>query len=181
MELYPAAGNRTSERAFGSNALTQPVAVEWTNPSGVDTTRAKGFLYFISIVEPTTGQELRYIGKSTTGASRLRAYRCNVERIFKGLPRRTTPKQERYRAVHLALAKACLHGWKYEFRPLENVALDGLNRREHEQIALLNCNLNVRRSWEVKDFHQLQVLEFLAEGRSAGSAHAAAPEGETSR
>jgi hypothetical protein len=39
----------------------------------------------------------------------------------------------------------------------------------------------LRRSWAVKAFYLFQVLEFLADARSAGSAPAAAPEAEPSR
>ena len=129
----------------------------WSNPRSVDTRQGVGFLYFARIVDPVSGREHRYIGKATTGESRLRAYRRNVERIFAGLPRRPTAGQEKYRAVHLALAKACEHGWDYEFFPLENADLSILNQLERQRIAELRCDLNTARSWTVAEYARLTL------------------------
>ena len=129
--------------------------VEWTNPHGVQT--SQGFLYFIRVTDLASGHEYRYIGKATSGESRLRAYRGNVERIFAGLPRRITPGQEKYRGVHLALAKAVQNGWNYEFYPLENADAGVLNQVEQARIRQLRCNLNSARAWSVADYSRLSL------------------------
>jgi hypothetical protein len=129
----------------------------WTNPHAIDTRQGAGFLYFARIVDATTGREHRYIGRSSTGESRLRAYCRNVEKIFQGLPRRPTPGQEKYRTVHLAMAKACEHGWEYEFYPLENCDCGALNQFERLRIAERRCDLNTGRSWAVADYGRLTI------------------------
>lgn len=131
----------------------------WTNPHGVDTRKGVGFLYFVRIVDPATGREHRYVGKSTIGESRLRAYIKNVDRIFADLPRRPTAGQQKFRAVHLALAKAIEHGWDYEFFPLENVDPESIGQLEGVRIAELGCNLNSARLWEVADYARLTVAD----------------------
>ena len=133
--------------------------LRWTNPRGVDTRQGVGFLYFARVLDPGTAREHRYVGKSTTGESRLRAYRRIVERIFAGLPRRTTAGQERYRAVHLALAKTCQFGWEYDFYPLENVEPSALNELERIRILELRCDLNTGRSWAVEDYDRLSIAD----------------------
>jgi hypothetical protein len=129
----------------------------WTNPRRVDMTKGIGFLYYARIVDPSTGREHRYIGKSTTGEGRLRAYCRNVQKIFAGLPRRPTLGQEKYRAVHLAMAKACEHGSEYDFFPLENADRVNLNQLERWRIVELQCNLNTGRSWTVADYARLSM------------------------
>ncbi len=136
------------------------MALEWSNPNEVDIEKGAGFLYFIRVYD-CDGIEYRYIGKTKRGRSRLREYRRNVERIFDGKPRRVTPGQERYRAVHLALAKAIENGWCYEFYPLENVAPEKLNTIEKERISELGCFLNVGQSWEVSRYHELNIRDLL--------------------
>jgi hypothetical protein len=131
----------------------------WTNPLSIDTRPGAGFLYFARIVDPTTGCEHRYNGKSTTGESRLRAYCRNVEKVFAGLPRRPTVGQEKYRAIHLAMAKACEHGWEYDFWPLEGTEPENLNQLERLRIAELLCDLNTARSWAVADYARLTIAD----------------------
>jgi hypothetical protein len=73
----------------------------------------------------------------------------------------TSPGQEKYRAIHLALAKACERRWSYEFYPLEEVELQRLNETEHQRISELRCNLNSARSWAVEQFGTLTISELL--------------------
>jgi hypothetical protein len=87
----------------------------WTDPHGLVDRKARVFLYFVRVTDDE-GQEYRYIGQTKGGKSRLKDYARNIDRIFAGLPRRITPGQEDYRAVHLALAKACQHDWMYFIR-----------------------------------------------------------------
>ena len=131
--------------------------VEWTNPFSVNLEKGVGMLYFIKIIEPISNMEYRYIGQTKHGKRRLREYRNNVRRIFKGQPRRTTPGQENYRPVHLALAKACEFGWEYEFYPLENVEMRHLNDLEQCRSVELQCGLNTKWSWAVEDYPRLTV------------------------
>jgi len=128
--------------------------ISWTNPKNV----SLGMLYFIRIIDDS-GKEYRYIGKSKRGISRLREYKNNIRRIFEGKPRRTTKGQEKYRPVHLALAKACEYGWEYEFYPLENVDIEELNSREKELISKLKCNLNINWSWSVENYQNLSMSD----------------------
>lgn len=134
----------------------------WTNPHAIDTRKGIGFLYFARFVDPTTGREHRYIGQSRRGESRLREYRRNVERIFAGLPRRSTPGQEMYRLVHFAMAKACEDGWEYDFHPLENCDCSMLNEYEQRRIIERQCDLNARRSWAVAAYPHLTLAWLLA-------------------
>lgn len=138
------------------------MTVSWTNPHAVDIRKGVGFVYFIRVLEPTTGREHRYIGQTTSGERRLRAYRRNVERIFDGFPRRSTHGQENYRAVHLALAKACEHGWQYEFYPLENCEIKDLDHSERTRIREFDCDLNTARSWAVADYHRLTIGDLFS-------------------
>ena len=135
--------------------------ITWENPEGINTAKGIGFLYLIKVMDPTTGVEHRYIGKSTTGESRLRAYRRNVQRIFRGATKRPTVGQTSYRAVHLALAKAVEHGWIYEILPLENVPIQKLNEIESLRIEELGCNLNYGPAWKVEDYPSLTLSGLL--------------------
>ena len=147
-------GQQLMRMSLGTSpATTMPL--NWSNPRDVDLTKGSGFLYFARILDPGTGREHRYIGISTRGKSRLREYRRNVRRIFSGLPRRITLGQELYRAVHLAMAKACQYGWEYEFYPLENAPVPNLLALEQSRIAELGCDLNTGRLWAVADYARL--------------------------
>ena len=132
----------------------------WTNPKEIDL--SKPYLYFFRTVDPGTGTgtEYHYVGQSRRGGKRrLVEYVRNVDRIFRGLPRRTTPGQEKYRAVHLAMAKACEFNWEYEFFPLQNTRPDDLDRSEYEEKS--SCNLNGRPPWRVEDYSRLRMSDIL--------------------
>gem|GEM_PF-4618775 len=115
-------------------------------------------LYFIRMVDDS-GNEYRYVGQTKRGKSRLREYKNNVKRIFEGKPRRKTKGQEKYRPVHLALAKACECSWEYEFYPLENVPLEEMNSIEQKRIAELECSLNIKWSWSVESYDKLNMSD----------------------
>ena len=128
----------------------------WTNPNGIDL--SKPYLYFFRTVDPGTATEYRYVGQSRRGGKRrLDDYVRNVDRIFRGQPRRTTPGQEKYRTVHLAMARACEFDWEYEFLPLENTRPDDLDRSEYEKRQTLSCNLNGGPTWRVEDYSRLRM------------------------
>ena len=137
------------------------MTLAWTSPRRVDISPGIGFLFFARIVDGNTKVEYRYIGKSTRGETGLEDYRRNVERIHAGRPRRITPGQEKFRAVHLAMAKACELGWTYEFYPLENVAQAELDQMKTRRVAELGCNLNSGASWSVADYDALSVSDLL--------------------
>lgn len=126
----------------------------WTKPKEIDL--SKPYLYFFRTVDPGTDTEYRYVGKSRR-PRRLDEYVRNVDRIFRGQPRRTTPGQEKYRAVHLAMARACECNWKYEFFPLENTRPDDLDRSEDEKRRELSCNLNDGPTWRVEEYSRLRL------------------------
>ncbi len=136
------------------------MSIDWSNPKKVDISKGAGFLYFIR-VRDGHGCEYRYVGKTKRGESRLREYLRNVERIFVGKPRRITAGQEKFRAVHLALAKAAKSGWGYDFYPLENVGSEDLNEVEQQRIIELDCALNVGKAWLVEDFARLCIEDLL--------------------
>lgn len=140
--------------------ISQRKSVTWTDPHSLIAAKTKVSLYFIRVTDEN-GDEYRYIGKTKNGASRLREYRQNVAKIFAGRPRRTTPGQEKYRAIHLALAKACEFGWSYEFYPIEEVELQRLSETEKQRILDLFCNLNSARSWQVEHFRNLTIRELF--------------------
>jgi hypothetical protein len=127
-----------------------------SNPLGVTPCNGQGVVYYARVVDDS-GVEWRYIGKASSPRSRLRAYVNNVSRIQRGLPRRTTPGQEPYRGVHLALAKAVESGWEYEFDPLTAVEKCSLDVVEQQNIQELECNLNGLSSWLVKDYHATEL------------------------
>lgn len=134
--------------------------LEWTNPKRVDC--SKPYLYFFRTVDPGTGTEYRYIGKSDRRKGcRLKEYVRNVNKIFRGQPWRTTLGKEQYRAVHLAMAKACEFGWEYEFFPLENTLRSDLDRLEGVRTRELSCNLNRLGRWSVEKYSELSVDDVL--------------------
>lgn len=132
----------------------------WTDPHGLLASKDRTFLYFVRVIDDD-GYEYRYIGKTKDGQERLVDYRRNIARIFAGLPRRKTVGQEKYRAVHLALAKACKHGWRYELYPLEAVDLQQLGALERQRIAELKCDLNGASAWNVEQFDNLSVRNLV--------------------
>lgn len=137
----------------------------WTNPKEIDL--SKPCLYFFRAVDPGTDTEYLYVGKSRR-PGRLDEYVRNVGRIFRGQPRRTTPGQEQYRAVHLAMAKACEFNWEYEFFPLENTRPDDLDRSERVRVGELSCNLNDRPTWRVQEYCRLRMTDIVREPAQPG-------------
>lgn len=141
---------------------SQRNSIAWTDPHGLIAAKTAAFLYFVRVTDEQ-GVEYRYIGKTKNGLSRLREYQQNVAKIFAGRPRRTTPGQEKYRAVHFALAKACELGWRYEFFPIEGVELQMLTESEKLRVRELLCDLNNARSWRVEDFRTLTIRELIGD------------------
>lgn len=135
--------------------------LNWTNPRRVDLSKGRAFLFIARVVDGVTKAPHYYVGKSTRGENGLDDYRRNVDRIFAGRPRRTTPGQEKFRAVHLALAKACEFGWEYEFFPTENVEHSCLNEVRSLRISGLGCDLNAASSWSVEDYETLSITDLL--------------------
>lgn len=130
--------------------------LQQSNPLGVVPQEGQGVIYFARVVDDN-GTEWKYVGKASSPKSRLSAYVNNVRRIHKGQPRRTTPGQEPYRGVHLALAKAVENEWDYEFYPLQAVEKYKLDVVENRLIQQLQCNLNWLGSWRVEDYHSVKL------------------------
>jgi hypothetical protein len=149
---------KTTRQRIGSDGKS----LTWTDPHKLVDRKARVFLYFVRVTDDE-GHEYRYIGQTKGGKSRLKDYARNIDRIFAGLPRRITPGQEDYRAVHLALAKACRHDWMYELYPLEEVEPNRLNEMEQQRIRELQCNLNGAPKWRVDQFHTLTVRELIGQ------------------
>lgn len=137
-----------------------PIAISWTNPRKVPLAEGKILLYLIRIVDDA-GTEYSYVGQTKQGAKGLQEYVKSVKKIFEGKPRKATPGKGKYRAVHLALAKACEHGWAVEFYPLENVGITLLEKVEQKRMAELRCNLNAGRNWLVDDYSSLSIADLL--------------------
>ena len=76
------------------------------------------FIYCIEITDVDRGETHRYIGQARN-YKRLVEYRNNMRRICQRLPKRTTPGQEPYRAIHFALYHGIKHGWDTSFHVLE--------------------------------------------------------------
>lgn len=148
---------RAGRRRHGSGHV-----LEWTDPHGLVSRGARVFLYFVRVTDDA-GREYCYVGQTIRGMSRLKDYVRSVGRIFDGLPRRVTPGQEEYRAVHLALAKACRHGWAYEFYALEEVQLQRLGQFEQQRKRELRCNLNDAPKWRVEQFDSLAIGALIGE------------------
>jgi hypothetical protein len=60
------------------------------------------------------------------------------------------------------MAKACEHGWEYDFFALENRDCADLKRLEQLRIAERRCDLNTGRSWPVLDSPRLTVADLCA-------------------
>ena len=131
--------------------------LEWSNPCDVDTSKEACFLYYIEVKTPDV-RLYKYVGKTKRGASRLREYRRNIERIQRREPRRKTPGQRLYRPIHLLLAKAIELGWDYQFYPLENVCADALLAAEKNRQAELECfPEGTYRAWDVAQYSELEI------------------------
>jgi hypothetical protein len=129
------------------------ITLKWTNPRGIDLSAP--FVYFVRVVEPC-GREYQYVGKARHG-DRQNEYATRIARILKGRRR-----EQPYRAVHLALAKACELGWDYEIYPLESCTPDELLTRERHYLAKLRCNLNGARTWSIEQYPQLSPCDLVA-------------------
>lgn len=137
-----------------------PTAISWTNPRNIPLAEGKILLYLIRVVD-AAGTQYSYIGQTKQGAKGLQEYVKNVKKIFAVKPRKATLGKGKYRAVHLALAKACEHGWPVEFYPLENVGIALLEKVEQKRMDELKCNLNAGRNWLVEDYNSLSIADLL--------------------
>jgi hypothetical protein len=131
--------------------------LDWSNSRGVDTSKGACLLYYIEVKTPG-GRLYRYVGKTKRGASRLREYRRNVEKIERREPRRRTNGQRLYRPIHLLLAKAIELEWEYQFYPLENVCDDELLDAEKDRQRELGCfPEGTYRTWDVAQYEELEI------------------------
>ena len=157
--------NAAGVEADAMTAFDSRVETLWTKPKGID--ESIPFIYHLSITDDA-GKEYRYVGKARH-YGRLREYKRNIRRIHDGKPRRTTPGQEEYRAVHFALYKAIENDWDINFYiiyPLKAPSKDELNVVENQFIDKLKCNLNKRYNpkaggWAVEDLDKLKIEEFV--------------------
>lgn len=138
-----------------------PTAISWTNPRNIPLAEGKILLFLIRVVDDTETQ-YSYLGQTKQGAKGLQEYVKDVKKIFEAKPRKATLGKGKYRAVHLALAKACEHGWPVEFYPLENVGAALLEKMEQKRKAEFDCNLNAGRNWQVEDYNSLSIADLLA-------------------
>lgn len=137
-----------------------PAAISWTNPRKVPLAEGKILLYLIRVIDDA-GTEYSYLGQTKQGAKGLQEQIKDVKKIFAGKPRKAIVGKGKYRAVHLALAKASEHGWPVEFYPLENVGIALLEKVEQKRMAELHCNLNAGRNWQVEDYSSLSIADLL--------------------
>lgn len=135
-------------------------AISWSNPRKVPLAPGKILLYLIRVIDDA-GIEYSYVGQTRLGAKGLQEYARSVKKIFAAKPRQAASGKGKYRAVHLALAKACEHGWAIAFYPLENVGSALLEKVEHKHLVELRCNLNAGRSWSVEDYRSLSIADLL--------------------
>jgi hypothetical protein len=138
----------------------EPITLNWSNPRNVILAEGKVLLYYIGVTDEF-GVKHSYIGQTRTGAKGLQEYQKALRKIFEGKPRQTAAGKEKYRAVHLALAKACEHGWPIEFYPLENVGAAMLEKVEQKRRAELGSDLNAGHSWRVEDYSRLTLADLL--------------------
>ena len=141
-----------------SSVARQDERVRWTNPLGVNLSPGRGVLYLISVTDDT-GVRHEYLGQTKRAEKRFRGYICGVERIRAGLPQSLALGRKRYRAVHLALAKAIEFGWQYECYPLENVALKRLDQTEQQRQLEYDYKLNRGRKWLVAEYKSLAIAD----------------------
>ena len=157
--------NAAGVEADAMTAFDSRVETLWTKPKGID--ESIPFIYHLSITDDA-GKEYRYVGKARH-YGRLREYKRNIRRIRDRKPRRTTPGQEQYRAVHFVLYKAIENDWDINFYiiyPLKPHSKDELNALENQFIGMLKCNLNKRYNrnasgWAVEDLDRLKIEEFV--------------------
>ncbi|MEO8599390.1 MAG: hypothetical protein ABI656_06120 [bacterium] len=118
-------------------------------------------LFLIRVVDDAS-VEYSYLGQTKQGAKGLQEYVKDVKKIFAAKPRKATLGKGKYRAVHLALAKASEQGWPVEFYPLENVGIALLEKMEQKRKAEFQCNLNAGRNWLIEDYNSLSIADLLA-------------------
>ena len=136
--------------------------MRWTNPLGVDLSPGSGVLYFICVTDDA-GLRHEYIGQTVRAEERFKEYENNIEGIKGRRPKRGGKGEPRYRAVHLALAKAVEHRWYYAFYPLENVALKHLHQTEQKRRLEFDYKLNGGRSWLVAEYESLTIADLYGE------------------
>ena len=125
----------------------------WKNPRRIDLDSS--FLYYICVSDGNGG-EYRYVGRARN-KERLSEYGNNMKKIHAG---EELGIRQRYRAVHLALYRALLNGWRIKCYPLENTNGDA-TRLERRRRVELNCNLNGARTWRVSQMPALTIDELL--------------------
>ncbi len=77
-----------------------------------------------------------YHGLSKNGAKRPRRdYVRNVQRMLQGMPKRITPGQQHYRAIHHAMFAAVQGGHEIHLELVENCTAETLRQREQWWIA----------------------------------------------
>lgn len=154
--------------SLGENAITafdSKVEKLWIKQKGIN--ESLPFIYHFSIVDDN-GKEYRYVGKAKN-YDRLKQYKRNMRRIRDRKPRRTTPGQEKYRAVHFALYKAIENDWDiniYRIFPLKACSKDEFKAIETQFIHRLKSNLNKEYNcqaggWAIEDLNTLKIENFV--------------------
>ena len=146
-------------------AFDSKVEKLWTKQKGIN--ESLPFIYYLSITDDA-GKEYRYVGKARH-YGRLREYKRNMRRIRDRKPRRTTPGQEEYRAVHFALYKAIENDWDiniYRIFPLKACSKDEFKAIETQFIHRLKSNLNKEYNcqaggWAIEDLNTLKIENFV--------------------
>ncbi len=143
--------------AQGSNAR-QNERVRWTNPLGINLSSDRGVLYLICVTDDADVRH-EYLGQTKRAKKRFKEYINNIEKIKARKSKRGGNGEPRYRAVHLALAKAIEFGWQYECYPVENVALNHLHQTEQQRRLEFDYKLNEGRSWLVAEYESLTIAD----------------------
>ena len=87
-----------------------------------------------------------------------------MRRICKRLPRRTTPGQEKYRAIHFVLYHGLSHEWTINVRELQTYPgrdKKYVNSEEARYIEELKPNLNNKRNWSIDELDDLTIEDFV--------------------
>ncbi len=134
----------------------------WTNPLGVNLSPGSGVLYLIWVIDDT-GVRHEYLGRTERAEKRLKEYDTNIEEIKKRRPKREGNGEPKYRAVHLALAKAIELGWQYVCYPVENVAPERLHQAEQQRLLEYDYKLNGGRSWLLAEYESLTIADLYGE------------------
>lgn len=121
---------------------------KWQNPQGINDSLP--FIYYIGIKDIVGGCEYRYVGKARD-KERIEEYSKNMAKIARGQPR---GKNQRYRAVHLALFTAIRQGWEIEIRPLKSLP----SKNDESELQKKHyCNLNGMKTWPVEELSTLTI------------------------